>query len=120
MNHFIYLAGDVVFFKNVMFKDYDGKERIDTRLNGHPFLILNDVEELGDKCYALKLTSKKFDKKVQYSLPQLATVPKLKKNSYVDLNNVYEIEIDEYRVPYGYLRPEYLDDIAWKVGEIAC
>lgn len=111
MNDLIYAAGDVVFFKNVMFKDCDGKERIDTRLHGHPYLILTDVKDFGDKCYALKLTTKKFSKKAQYFLPQLATVPKLKKESFVDMDNMYEFKIDNYSVPYCYVRPEYLGEI---------
>ena len=80
----IYEQGDIVFFRNVIFEDSDGKERLDIRTAGHPFLILNDVKDFGDTCLALKITSRRLTYIKQYHLGPVSAKPKLRKDSFVN------------------------------------
>lgn len=114
----IYNAGDIVFFRNVVFDDPDGKERVDTRISGHPFLILNDVKNFGDKCYALKITSRKLDAVNQYSLVKYATEPGLRKDSFVNLNKVFEFNIEKNIVPCCHLKSDHFDRIYGRIRKL--
>lgn len=107
----IYTAGDIVYFKNVVFNDSDGKKRVDTRISGHPYLILNDVQNLGDKCYALKITSRELFAISQYYLLKNATEPNLKKNSYVNLNIIFEFNIEKIIISRCHLKSSHFDRI---------
>ena len=41
----------------------DGKIAMDSRMNGHPFIVLNDVTDFGWYAVCLKCTSKKSKRK---------------------------------------------------------
>ena len=42
----IYNRGDIIFINNVELYNYDGTKSLDTRIKGHPFIILNDIDDL--------------------------------------------------------------------------
>ncbi len=107
----IYERGDIVFFRNVMFQDDDGKKRMDIRTAGHPFLILNDVKDFGDTCLALKITSRKLDYTKQYHLRPVSAKPRLKKDSFVNLNKVFKFKIDQNIIPCCHLKESHLQRI---------
>ena len=50
----IYTPGDIVFFKNIKLMNRDGSSRLDIRINGHPFIVLSDIDELGETALCLK------------------------------------------------------------------
>lgn len=111
----IYIPGDIVFFRNVVFNDPDGKERIDIRIAGHPFLVLNSVENLGDKCCALIITSRRSNKICQYSLAKHTTIPRLKKESFVNLNKVFEFYVDRNTASCCHLKIGHFNRICEKI-----
>lgn len=79
----ILYPGDIIMAKNLMFKD---NNKIDTRLNGHPMLVLNNVENINDIAYCLHVSSNYAkDLKHYYEI-------KLSKDCYIDLKYVYKIE----------------------------
>lgn len=53
MHEPIYYRGDIIAVKNIKFKDND---YLDTRINGHPVIILNEVESYKDSIYFLKIS----------------------------------------------------------------
>lgn len=107
----IYEAGDIVFFRNVKFKDFDGKARVDIRLAGHPFLVLNDVQSFGDTCYALKITSRKLNNIPQYPLLVTSTTPKLRKSSFINLNKLFQFDITSNVIPCCRLKQQHFKKI---------
>lgn len=115
----IYNPGDIVFFRNVMFHDADGEDRLDIRMAGHPFLVLNCVNDFGDKCYALKLTSRALDYVDQYLLSKTSAMPNLRKDSYVNLNKVFEFDIDKRIVPVCHLKRDHLSQIYQRTYHLA-
>lgn len=87
-NNCIYFPGDIISVKNIIFKDTN---TIDTRLNGHPMMVLNKVSLIGDKVYLLKLSGSygAMDQlKNFYPLKNIGAG--LRKASYIDLRYVYE------------------------------
>ena len=69
--------------RNQKFKD---NNRIDTRLNGHPMLVLNNVYNIGDTIYCLHITSN-----FRTSLSHYYEIM-LNKRCYIDLKFIYKIE----------------------------
>lgn len=114
----IYERGDIVFFRNVMFQDDDGKKRMDIRTAGHPFLILNDVKDFGDSCLALQITSRKLTHTKQYHLKPVSAKPKLKKDSFVNLNKVFKFNIDQNVIPCCHLKQAHLQRIYQMVRNV--
>lgn len=86
----IYKPGDIIFIRNVKFKDGG----IDTRINGHPFVLLEDVIDVGQKVKCLKITSQIRSNQIKLGKHFL------RKQSYVDLNKVYYLNINSYSFPY--------------------
>ena len=107
----MYSAGDIVYVPNMLFKDRDAKERLDIRIAGHPYIILNDVNDFGDECLALKLTSQKRHNIKQYSLERNSSIPRLKKDSYLDLDKVFCLNIEKFIIPYGHLKYKHLNGV---------
>lgn len=100
----IYTQGDIVLLKNVMFVNSKGDKRIDTRISGHPYLVLNDVNDLGEKLYALKLTSRKLRNVKQYALQKNNAFPSLRKPCYVNLDKMYTFDVDKVILPSCHLK----------------
>lgn len=97
----IYRKGDIIFITNVVF--LDGTR--DTRINGHPFLVLEDVKKLGQVVKALKITSRENPNYPQIRLRKGI----LKKVSYINLSGVYNIAIETETFPYAHIElEEYL------------
>src|SRR5574344_172449 len=88
-----YKKGDILFIRNVRFLD----GCIDTSVKGHPFILLDDVYNIGQKVRCLKITSKKHD--FQISLPKKIMF----KQSFVCINYVYKLEINYYGFPIASL-----------------
>ncbi len=71
----IYQKGDIIFLRNYKFED--GK--FDLNINGHPYLLLDDVYYMNQVVRALKITTK-FSKYTEVKLSKNT----LWKVSYVD------------------------------------
>ena len=85
-----YYREDIIAVKNIKFKD---NNFIDTRINGHPILILNQVNTLGDDLYALKISGSysNIDGLKNYYILKPNGQNKLRKASYIDLRYVYKL-----------------------------
>ena len=85
-----YYRGDIIAVKNIKFKD---NNFIDTRINGHPILILNQVNTLDDDLYALKISGSysNIDGLKNYYILKPNGQNKLRKASYIDLRYVYKL-----------------------------
>lgn len=91
MNDLIYYEGDIVTVKNIIFKDTN---QMDTRINGHPVIVLNSIKEFGEKVYSLKMSSSysSVEELKNYYLLKPSKANGLRKASYVDLRYVYDFE----------------------------
>lgn len=82
--------GDIIFVKNLRFRD---TSTVDTRLNGHPVLVLN-VANIGERFYGLKISgSYNYSEGLEnYYIIKPNRSNGLKKTSYIDLRYIYENE----------------------------
>ena len=115
----IYSKGDIVFLKNMKLIDYDGSSRLDNRINGHPFIVLNDIDEFGETVLCLKCSASEKGKRKGYHL--IIENLKMKgihnKLSYVDIVNVYKFEVNTVVVPVGKISNPKMREIMEKVKD---
>ena len=95
MDNKIYKKGDIIFVKNIVFEN--GIR--DTRIKGHPYLLLEDVLYIGQEVKTLKITSKEKPNYPQIRLRKGI----LKKISYINLSNEYNIRIEREGFPYAHI-----------------
>ena len=79
----ILYPGDIIMVKNQKFKDTN---KLDTKLNGHPMLVLNNVNNIGDTIYCLHISSS-----FRTSLSHYYEI-NLSKKCYIDLKFIYKLE----------------------------
>ena len=113
----IYSKGDIVFVKNVTFKDKDGERRLDLRINGHPFIVLNEINELGEATFALKMTSRRLESVNQREIKlKTNAYNMMKKNSFVNLDKVYLFEINKVIVPVVNIKEQTVNSIMKQIN----
>lgn len=95
----IYEKGDIIFIKNLRFKDGE----IDIRIKGHPYLLLEDVLYEGQEVKVLKITTKN-------KFPQIKLNKGiLKRVSFIDLSQEYKVHVYGFSFPYAHINlEEYL------------
>lgn len=87
-----YTKGDIIKKNNIVFK---GTEKIDTRLGGHPIVILSDVGFEDDYIYFLTMSSQVHHVNTdpdRYSKLNPDKCNRLPKISIVDLKYIYKSE----------------------------
>lgn len=101
--------------KNIVFKDTN---TIDTRLNGHPMVVLNEVSKIGDKVYLLKLSGSfgSMDQFNNFYSLKAGPATGLRKASYVDLRYVYEKECNNAQ-PVAHLSQNEYQKMVKKLSE---
>lgn len=109
----IYTSGDVVFFQNIKLFNAPNEFVLDTRINGHPFIILEDVNEFGEYASCLLCSSsKKFkEDKNRYLIEKLALHNHLPKDTYVDFKHIYKIKITGIIPVKGHISKELLKEL---------
>ncbi len=95
-------VGDIIYVRNIKFKD---NKKLDTRLNGHPAVIIGIVDNF---FYYLILSSNEMFY-LKYPKGYFKLIKdkrnKLKKDSYVNFRNVYKSKLVNY-VPIGEVRKD--------------
>lgn len=86
----LYSPGDIIIVRNMFLKDKKkGNYSIDTRIKGHPFVVLNDIDDFGQTAQLFMCTGSSYR-----DLPQEEiTSTRMLKKTYVNLNSKYEKEI---------------------------
>lgn len=112
----IYYCGDIIFIKNTRFKDSNW---IDTKIEGHPFIILKNIEDLTQNIFALKVSrSEKIitNKKEFYYIKPSKNG--LKYGGYVDLRYVYFLKISNYIETNKKIQEVQYNEIIQKLNSI--
>ena len=109
----IYSKGDVVFFKNVRLVKPDGSYVLDSRLNGHPFIVLNDIDDFEKTALCLKCSSSKKGKRknCHYIIKDFKLYGRHAKQTYIDIKNIYRMEITCFGEIVGVMPTELLKEI---------
>lgn len=116
----LYSRGDIVFLKNqqifVLGKGYTQ----DLRVNGHPYIIMKDVYELGGKVPCLLLSSKQANdkRKKEFVIKKIALKGKASKFGYVDIGRIYYITFDKRYLTEGYIKNSVMDEIIKSLNEV--
>lgn len=115
----LYLRGDVVFLKNQKIFVLGRGYALDFRINGHPFIIMRDVYELGEKVPCLLLSSKKLDsaRKKEFEVKNIALKGKTCKIGYVDVGRIYYVTFDKRYITEGRIKVPVMDEILKLVKE---
>ncbi len=113
----IYSPGDIVFFKNVKLIQYNGLKVLDTRINGHPYIILNDVDDFGEVAFCLICSSNEKNKrrKNHIHIKKAKVRGDKTRETYVNIENVYKFEIDKVIAPVGRVSNIVLNELKEKV-----
>lgn len=113
--NFIYSPGDIISVKNICFKDTN---TIDTRINGHPMMVLNTVKDIGDRVYLLKMSGSygSMDNLGNYYLLKATNSTGIRKASYVDLRFVYEITCNNVQ-PVAHIGEQEYQNLSQKLDE---
>lgn len=115
----LYGRGDIVFVKNQEIFVLGRGYAHDLRVNGHPFVIMRDVYELGGKVPCLLLSSKQVNdkRKKEFELKNLALRGKPCKTSYVDVGRIYYITFDKRYLTEGRVTTPVMDKIIKTLNE---
>jgi len=115
----IYSMGDIVLFRNIKLIDNDGKYKLDTRIKGHPFIILNDIDDFGQTALCLKCSSSKRGKRrnSHIKVDNIKIRDMKQKSTYIEIKNIYEITIDKIVLPSGQVSTKLLDKLKEKVKD---
>lgn len=114
MHNPMYYRGDIIAVKNIKFKDSDN---LDTRLNGHPVIVLNEVNNSKDSIYILKMSGSydTVDGLEKYYILRPNGDNKLRKASYVDLRYVYKISYENIPCYDKFISPQQYNEILEKL-----
>ncbi len=112
-----YFEGDIIFLRNVVFNDKEGVRTVDTRMGGHPFVVLEDTSS-ENSVQLLKITTGKLQTVPQYLLLPNATKPYLKYSSYVNLNKIYVLEEERNIVPRIYLKEAEFQNLLIELDKV--
>lgn len=109
----IYSKGDIVFFKNIMLHKKGKSTTIDVRIDGHPFILLEDVNDIGEVVRCLKCSSNESQKNKdrKYLIPHKKLRGRKHKDNYVDLAYVYNIQIKCMDEVVGTVSNNILNDL---------
>lgn len=109
----IYNKGDIVLFKNIRLITNEGETRLDTRLKGHPFILLNNIDDFGETALCLKMSSsKKGKRKEKHLLVDNIKMKGMKrKPTYIEIANIYKIQIDKVIAPVGRVPNKLLTEL---------
>lgn len=109
----LYERGDVIFLKCMLLCNRNGTKEMDLRLNGHPFVIMEDVYELGETVPCLKISSGKKGKRKeeQYVIENFKIVGRPAKKSYVDIKNVYNVNVDKSYLVQGRIKKPVMEEL---------
>ena len=105
--------GDIIILKHMQLVRYGKDPTLDTRLNGHPYIVLNDVTSFGEYVLCLKCSSSKKGKRknCNYLIKNFKLNGHPKKDTYVDITNVYKIKIDNFIEPKGRISNDLLNEL---------
>lgn len=111
-----YYPGDMIYEKNLIFKD---TLKHDFRINGHPVLILT-AANFGDKFYALKIsgTYKYSEGLKNYYLLKPNKKKGIYKTSYIDLRYIYELECKNIPPYVAIITEKELKEIITKLQKV--
>lgn len=115
----LYSRGDIVFLKNqqiyVLGKGYSQ----DLRVNGHPYIIMRDVYEFGEKVPCLLLSSKtaKDKRKKEFAIKKISLKGRRSKTGYVDVGRIYYINFDKRYLTEGHVTNPIMDEIIESLNE---
>lgn len=109
----LYERGDIVFVKNQEIFVLGRGYAQDLRVNGHPYIIMRDVYELGGKVPCLLLSSKQVNdkRKKEFEVKKLALRGKPCQRSYVDVGRVYYITFDKRYLTEGRITNPIMNEI---------
>ena len=114
-----YNKGDIVLFKNIMLINNDGIQTIDTRIKGHPFIILNDINEFGEIALCLKCSSSTVGKRknFHFKVDSIKMKGMKQKTTYIEMNHIYKIRIDNFISPVGRVSNKLLTELEEKIKQ---
>ena len=115
----IYSPGDVVFFKNVMLVNHNGATVLDPRIKGHPYIILNDVDDFGEVALCLNCSSSKKGKRKNshVMIENLKIRGDRRRSTYANIKNLYKFQIDQVIISAGRVSKEVLNDLIKRVQD---
>ncbi len=110
----IYNRGDIIFINNVELYNYDGTKSLDTRIKGHPFIILNDIDDLEEDILCLKVSSSKLGKRKNtfYIIDNFKLYGEKTKRSFVDIKHIYKMKIDKVHQLQGCISSHEMKDLS--------
>ena len=106
METLLYRQGDVIFLRGMLlYKSHNENEK-DIRSNGHPFIILRDIYDIGENVSCLKVSSSKKGKVEgdHYIIEKFKITGRPTKKSYVDIKNIYNVTIDKNYLVQGHVK----------------
>lgn len=115
-NEKYYYPGDMIFEKNLTFKD---TSKHDIRINGHPVIILTSAN-IGDKFYALKIsgTYNYAEGLDNYYILKQNNKKKIYKTSYIDLRYIYELKCTNNPPNESIVSEQEFEKILEKLGQV--
>ena len=115
----IYSPGDIVFFRNVKLIQYNGSKVLDPRIKGHPYIILNDVDDFGEEAICLNCSSseKSRNRKDYIQIKAIKVRGDKKRSTYVNIKNIYRFEIESFVAPGGRVSMLLLNELMEKVKD---
>ena len=113
METLLYSRGDVVFLKGMLLHKSHNKKERDIRSNGHPFIILRDVYDIGENVSCLKVSSSEKGKKegCHYVIEKFRIAGRPAKKSYVDIKNVYNVTLDKNYLVQGHVKQPVMKEL---------
>lgn len=103
-------SGDIIFRNNIRFRD---NNKLDFRIHGHPFLLLNTITSQNSSGLFLKISSFYIPpyENAFYKLDKNSTKKKLNKDCFIDLRYIYIINLDYPERKWTRLKSNIIDDV---------